>query len=220
MGPGPAPTGFDYGTVAETPADLMAMGSDTANVYSYSTHGTHVAGIAGGSGCGIGLHGMAPAAEFLFATLMVDEAAALDAFGWMQDVAEADNKRLVINNRGLQWGTPDGTSLSNQFIDAMSDEGVVFVTSNGNNGDSDFHFDHTFTAPGDTALASPSVLQPQRMGPEPSPLGEPGRTIRGEPRLCGRRLQPGRQHAVDPHGGRTRHVGGRNRGQWGRHRLL
>ena len=92
---GPAPTGFAYGTVAETPADLMAMGSDTANVYSYSTHGTHVAGIAGGSGCGIGLHGMAPAAEFLFATLMVDEASALDAFAWMQDVAEADNLSLI-----------------------------------------------------------------------------------------------------------------------------
>ena len=132
---GPAPAGFEYGTVAESPVELMAMGTDTANVYSYSTHGTHVAGIAGGSGCGIGLHGMAPAAEFLFATLMVDEASALDAFAWMQDIAEADNKRLVINNSwGLpQWGTPDGTSLSNQFIDAMSDEGVVIVTSNGNN---------------------------------------------------------------------------------------
>ena len=177
---GPAPAGFDYGTVAETPADLMAMGSDTANVYSYSTHGTHVAGIAGGSGCGIGLHGMAPAAEFLFATLMVDEASALDAFAWMQDVAEADNKRLVINNSwGLpQWGTPDGTSLSNQFIDAMSDEGVVFVTSNGNNGDSDFHFDHTFAAPGDTARSLvtfyPLSSNPNAWGQSLHMWGEPG----------------------------------------------
>ena len=180
---GPAPAGFDYGTVAETPADLMAMGSDTANVYSYSTHGTHVAGIAGGSGCGIGLHGMAPAAEFLFATLMVDEASALDAFAWMQDIAEADNKRLVINNSwGLpQWGTPDGASLSNQFIDAMSDEGVVFVTSNGNNGDSDFHFDHTFTAPGDTVRSLvtfyPLSSNPNAWGQSLHLWGEPGRTI-------------------------------------------
>ena len=72
---------------------------------------------------------MAPSVEFLFATLMVDEASALDAFEWMQNIAEADGKRLVINNSwGLpQWGTPDGSALSNQFIDAMSDEGVVFV---------------------------------------------------------------------------------------------
>ncbi len=180
---GPAPAGFEYGTVAESPVELMAMGTDTANVYSYSTHGTHVAGIAGGSGCGIGLHGMAPTAEFLFATLMVDEASALDAFAWMQDIAEADNKRLVINNSwGLpQWGTPDGTSLSNQFIDAMSDEGVVIVTSNGNNGDSDFHFDHTFTAPGDTVRSLvtfyPLSSNPNAWGQSLHLWGEPGRTI-------------------------------------------
>jgi minor extracellular serine protease Vpr len=136
----------------ESPFDIQLLGSDTSNVYGYSTHGTHVAGIAGGSGAGIGLKGMAPAAEFLFATLMVDESSALDAFDWMQSVAEADGKRLVINSSwGLpQWGTPDGSGLSNQFMDAMSDEGVVFVSSNGNNGNVDFHLDHTFEGPSDT----------------------------------------------------------------------
>ena len=149
---GPTPGDYEYGTVAESPLDIHLLGSDTSNVYGYSTHGTHVAGIAGGSGAGIGLKGMAPAAKFLFATLMVDESSALDAYDWMQSVAEADGKRLVINNSwGLpQWGTPDGSGLSNQFIDAMSDEGVVFVSSNGNNGNVDFHLDHTFEAPGDT----------------------------------------------------------------------
>ncbi len=149
---GPSPGNYGYGTVAESPLDYQLMGSDTSNVYGYSTHGTHVAGIAGGSGAGLGLKGMAPAAEFLFATLMVDEASALDAFEWMQSVAEEDGKRLVINNSwGLpQWGTPDGSSLSNQFIDALSDEGVVFVSSNGNNGDVDYHIDHTFSGPSDT----------------------------------------------------------------------
>ena len=121
---GPAPSGYEYGTEADTPEVIEALGSDTSNVYSYSTHGTHVAGIAGGGGAGIGLTGMAPAAELLFATLLVDEAAALDAFEWMHGVAEADGKRLVINNSwGLpQWGTPDGTSLSNLFIDDLSEE--------------------------------------------------------------------------------------------------
>ena len=149
---GPSPGDFNYGSVAESPEDIQSMQSDTSNVYGYSTHGTHVAGIAGGSGAGIGLKGMAPSSEFLFATLMVDEASALDAFVWMQSVAEADGKRLVINNSwGLpQWGTPDGSALSNQFIDAMSEEGVVFVSSNGNNGNVDFHIDHTFNSPGDT----------------------------------------------------------------------
>ena len=66
-----------------------------------------MAGIAGGSGAGLGLKGMAPAAEFLFATLMVDEA--LDAFEWMQSVAEEDGKRLVINN---SWGLPQWELLT------------------------------------------------------------------------------------------------------------
>ena len=177
---GPAPTGYGYGTEADLPGDIAAMGSDTANVYSYSTHGTHVAGIAAGGGAGVGLTGMAPASELLFATLMVDEAAALDAFEWMAGIAEADGKRLVINNSwGLpQWGTPDGTALSNQFIDDLSGDGVVFVSSNGNNGDSDFHIDHTFSGPGDTLRSRvqfyPLSANPNAWGQNLTLWGEPG----------------------------------------------
>ena len=177
---GPTPGDYGYGTVAESPLDIQLLGSDTSNVYGYSTHGTHVAGIAGGSGAGIGLKGMAPAAEFLFATLMVDESSALDAYDWMQSIAEADGKRLVINNSwGLpQWGTPDGSALSNQFIDAMSDEGVVFVSSNGNNGDVDFHLDHTFETPGDTIRTRvkfyPLTANPNAWGQNLTLWGEAG----------------------------------------------
>ena len=177
---GPAPSGYGYGTEADAPGDIAAMGSDTANVYSYSTHGTHVAGIAAGGGAGVGLTGMAPASELLFATLMVDEAAALDAFEWMAGIAEADGKRLVINNSwGLpQWGTPDGTALSNQFIDDLSGDGVVFVSSNGNNGDSDFHIDHTFSGPGDTLRSRvqfyPLSANPNAWGQNLTLWGEPG----------------------------------------------
>ena len=180
---GPTPGDYGYGTVAESPFDIQLLGSDTSNVYGYSTHGTHVAGIAGGSGAGIGLKGMAPAAEFLFATLMVDESSALDAYDWMQSVAEADGKRLVINNSwGLpQWGTPDGNGLSNQFIDAMSDEGVVFVSSNGNNGDVDFHLDHTFEAPGDTIRSRvkfyPLTSNPNAWGQNLTLWGEVGESF-------------------------------------------
>ena len=180
---GPAPDGYGYGTEADVLEDIEAMGSDTANVYSYSTHGTHVAGIAAGGGAGVGLTGMAPAAELLFATLMVDEAAALDAFEWMAGVAEADGKRLVINNSwGLpQWGTPDGTALSNQFIDALSEDGVVFVSSNGNNGDSNFHIDHTFAGVGDTIRSRvqfyPLSANPNAWGQNLTLWGEPGESF-------------------------------------------
>ena len=180
---GPSPGEFGYGTFAESPLDIQLMQSDTSNVYGYSTHGTHVAGIAGGGGAGLELKGMSPAAEFLFATLMVDEASALDAFAWMQSIAQADNKRLVINNSwGLpQWGTPDGTSLSNQFIDAMSNEGVVFVSSNGNNGDVDYHLNHTFESEGDTIRSRvkfyPLNANPNAWGQNLTLWGESGESF-------------------------------------------
>lgn len=175
---GPAPADFGYGTAAEDPATIAALQADTANVYSYATHGTHVAGIAGGSGSGIGLRGMAPAAEFLFATFLVDVAAALDAFVWMQDIAEADGKRLVIN---MSWGLPqigsrDGNSLINQFIDGLSDEGVVFAGSAGNNGDYNFHIDHTYG--GDTLRSRvqfyPTSANANMWGQDLTLWGEPG----------------------------------------------
>jgi subtilisin family serine protease len=145
---GPAPAGFNYGTELSTVADLMQAGSDTANIYSYHTHGTHVAGITGGSGAGTNYRGIAFQSQFLFTSFLVDAAAVLDAFAWMRSIAEQDQKRLVVN---MSWGlyhmgTLDGTSLISQAIDQLSDEGVVFVTSGGNNGNVNFHIRKDFAS--------------------------------------------------------------------------
>ncbi len=150
---GPAPSGYAYGTEYSTPSDLINAGTDTANIYSYATHGSHVAGIAGGSGAGTPYRGMAFESEFLFTTFLVDESAVLDAWEWMYDIATAENKRLVVN---MSWGlyhtgALDGTSLLSQAIDSYSDQGVLFVTSGGNNGDVDFHIKKDFSA--DTLLS-------------------------------------------------------------------
>ena len=143
---GPHPDGYAYGTEYSTPAELIAAGSDTANIYSYGTHGTHVGGIAGGSGAGTIYRGVAFESQFLFATFLVDEGAVLDAWQWMYDKSEAGGKRLVINmSWGLYFmGALDGTSLLSQALDAFSDLGVVFVTSGGNNGGVNFHIKKTF----------------------------------------------------------------------------
>lgn len=143
---GPAPIGFDYGTEYKTPSDLFTAGSDTSNIYSYATHGTHVAGIAGGSGAGTIYRGVAFDAKFLFVTFLVDENAVLDAWQWMYQKANADGKRLVINmSWGLyHFGTLDGNSLLSQAITAYTDLGVVFANSGGNNGNVNFHLKKTF----------------------------------------------------------------------------
>lgn len=147
---GPHPQGYAYGTELTGAAELIAAGADTVNIYNNATHGTHVAGIAGGGGAGTAYRGLAYDAHFLFCTFLVDAAAVLDAFEWMQGIAEQDGKRLVIN---MSWGlhhigTLDGHSLISQAIDQFSAEGVVFVNSGGNNGDVLFHMRKDFS--GDT----------------------------------------------------------------------
>lgn len=143
---GPAPTGHAYGTEYDTPQELANAQADTVNVYSLATHGSHVAGIAGGSGAGTSNRGVAFDAKYLFCTFLVDAAAVLDAFDWMHSIASADDKRLVINSSwGLHYmGTLDGNSLISQAIDQLSSEGVVFCNSGGNNGDVNFHIKRTF----------------------------------------------------------------------------
>ena len=143
---GPAPVGFGYGTEYNTPSSLIAAGCDTSNIYTYATHGTHVAGIAGGSGAGTPNRGMAFESKFLFVTFLVDVAAVLDAWEWMYQKAQADGKRLVVNmSWGLyHFGTLDGTSLLSQAITSYTDLGVVFANSAGNNGNVNFHIKKQF----------------------------------------------------------------------------
>ena len=149
---GPAPEGFNYGTEISGEDELLAAQCDTFNIYQWATHGSHVAGICGGSGAGTIYRGVAYEANYLMATFLVDEAAVLDAFDWMKQNAESMHKRLVVNmSWGLYWfGTLDGSSLLSRAIDTMSTHGVVFVSSGGNNGDVNYHIKKTFTSQEDT----------------------------------------------------------------------
>lgn len=143
---GSAPADYNYGVEYLTKPEIIAAQGDTSNQLSYGTHATHVAGIAGGSGAGIGIKGMAFESNYLFTTILVDEAAALDSWAWMQQKADNEGKRLVVNmSWGLyHFGTNDGTSLLSQAIDDYADMGVLFVSSAGNNGNVNFHFERTF----------------------------------------------------------------------------
>lgn len=149
---GPAPSGFDYGTEHSTPEAIKAAKCDTFGLYGYGTHGSHVAGIAGGSGASTPYRGMAPEAQYLFASFLLDEAAALDCFAWMKNQSDSAGKRLVIN---MSWGmysmgSLDGNSMLSQAIDEYSAQGVTFVSSAGNNGDENFHISKQFTGTADT----------------------------------------------------------------------
>jgi subtilisin family serine protease len=136
-----------YGVEYVTPSELDNANSDTASTYyEYATHGSHVAGIAGGSGAGLQYRGVAFEAQYLFNSVQLDVGSVIDAFTWMKNIADNDNKRLVINmSWGLYYlGTMDGTSLISQAINNLSNQGVVFVTSAGNNGSVDLHLKKEF----------------------------------------------------------------------------
>lgn len=149
---GPAPADFGYGTEFSTKQALLDAKCDTPGVYYYSTHGTHVSGIAAGCGAGTKYVGMAPEAQLMFVSFLLNEAGALDAFAWLKDQAREANKRLVVN---MSWGmyafgANDGTSLMSQAINSYADSGVVFVSSAGNNGDVNFHLMKVFDTLPDT----------------------------------------------------------------------
>lgn len=142
---GNKPDGFSHGAYYKGADELAAAQHDTISVL-YGYHGTHVAGIAGGSGGGTPYRGMGIECNLLFSQMSRDVGGSLDAFYWMQQEAQAAGKRLVINN---SWGgyrnhPLDGTSLTSQAIDELSAQGVVFVFSAGNNGDINFHLQKTF----------------------------------------------------------------------------
>jgi minor extracellular serine protease Vpr len=180
---GPAPAGFNYGTLFEGAAQLLTAQCDTFNIYEYATHGTHVAGIAAGSGAGTIYRGVAFNANLLFTTFLIDAAAVVDAFSWMKQYAVTLGKRLVINmSWGLYYmGNLDGTSLLSQVIDLMSADGVVFVSSAGNNGDVVFHVKKDFSSPADTMKTiikfDSYAYYPKMWGQSITMWGHPGDTF-------------------------------------------
>ncbi len=143
------PEGYYYGALLQGEETYLAAQSDTSNIYEVGYHGTHVAGIAGGSGAGTKYRGIAPGVDFLFSSWLVDEANVLDAYVWMKDFAKSLNRRLVINNSWgvYSFGAMDGTSLMDDFILNLAErDSVILITSAGNNGGSSFHVEMDFNS--------------------------------------------------------------------------
>lgn len=145
---GPGPLAYSYGTEYVGEAALLSAVCDTAGFYGRHYHGTHVAGIAGGSNGGTIFRGMAYQSEFLFASLSGDIASAIDAFSWFKNIADAAGKRLVTNQSwgAYHWGTMDGNSLLSEAMNTLVDQNVVMCNSAGNNGNDNFHIYRAFYA--------------------------------------------------------------------------
>jgi len=155
---GPAPSKYKYGTAYTSPMELEKAGSDTANNRGWDTHGSHVAGIAGGAGAGIGLMGVAYDCDLLFVQVDWNTGSFLDCVDWMYEQAKLHNKRLVINMSfgSYHRATLDTTSFFYEVCKEYTQKGVVMITSAGNNGNNKMHIRKAFT--GDTLKTGVSML--------------------------------------------------------------
>ncbi|MCW3125358.1 MAG: hypothetical protein JWO03_1016 [Bacteroidetes bacterium] len=165
---GTPPAGFAYGHEISDTNNIIAQGTDNI----YATHGTHVAGIAAGSGYGSNdsanstsnsvYRGMAFESDIVLVGIMPDSGQwqntgmsdFIDGMNYIYTYAASVGKPAVIN---LSWGSPvgphDGLSLFSEACDALTGPGKIFVCAAGNDGDVHLHLRKAFT-PVDSVVSS------------------------------------------------------------------
>ena len=152
---GTPPTGFAYGNEMTDSDVIRAQGYDTAIL----SHGTHVTGIAAGSGYGSNANnrrfrGMAFESDIVLVGIMpapgewsvAGESDIIDGMNYIYTYAAAAGKPAVVN---LSWGATigphDGNSLFSQACDALTGPGKIFVCAAGNNGEDTVHLQKVLT---------------------------------------------------------------------------
>ena len=142
---GNAPSGFRYGT--EYVGKNALLGKRYSND-AYS-HGTHVCGIAAGSGNFYA--GIAPEAEIVFVETGGTDTQIVDGVKYIFNYAAAQKKPAVVNiSMGTHYGPHDGKSTTDKAFDSMTGAGKIIVGSAGNNGADSLHIRKNFTTNTDT----------------------------------------------------------------------
>jgi len=159
VGTPPSWAGYNYGRELTTQAEMLSVKTDDTS----GTHGTHVAGIAAGSGGGNSIYkGLAPKSDVVFVSYKNDlgqsidgsNANIADAIDYIMQYAQSVNKPCVINmSLGSHIGPHDGSSMFDQYIDAASGPGKILVGAAGNEGSDNIHIKKTFSTL-DTTLFS------------------------------------------------------------------
>lgn len=136
-GTGSPPVGWSYG------AEWYRWQIEAGLAYEVDEngHGTHVAGIAAGSGRADPRYtGVAPGAELIVVKSPLDTGHVIDAWHYIVDTARRLGRPVVINNSfGSHFGAHDGTGDIEAALNALAGPGVLFVTAAGNEGDSAMH---------------------------------------------------------------------------------
>jgi len=146
------PNGYNYGSEYVGGTQILAKQSDTSD----KSHGTHVTGIATGSGIDGGseiFKGVAYKSQIVLVSynLPIDQTGpntninVIDALNYLVNYANSVNKPLVINmSFGTHFGPHDGSSILDQEIDNLVGEGVIIVGAAGNEGSKKIHMSSDF----------------------------------------------------------------------------
>jgi subtilisin family serine protease len=130
---GTPPSGFNYGHELNTQSAILNAQHDGTNHY----HGTHVAGIAGGSGgeANAIYRGVAPNSDLVFVVTAQTRPSFIDAINYIKDYAASVGKPCVINiSFGGHSEAHDGTSFFEQACDQLVGAGTLVTISAGNAG--------------------------------------------------------------------------------------
>ncbi len=147
---GNPPVGYSYGT------EIVGQSNLLINKCSDSTgsHGTHVAGIAAGSGSSLSslYKGVAYNSEIVLVSYKFNSTATFhtniaDGISYIFNYADSIGKPAVINmSLGSHIGSHDGTSLFDEFCDNIVGKGKILVGAAGNEGSDSLHLDYSFGA--------------------------------------------------------------------------
>ncbi len=149
---GTPPMGFNYGSeYKDTQEILTAIDQD-------GTHGTHVAGIAAGSGLAspnFKFRGMAPEAQLSFVGIkyandtlggsalgdyIVANPTIIDGYKYLFQLADRKKLPIVTNlSWGMHTGPHDGSSLFDLSINSLVGPGKIVVGAAGNDGGNQMH---------------------------------------------------------------------------------
>lgn len=135
---GTPPKGFNYGHEID---DKQKITEAKHGSQDYHSHGSHVAGIIGGSAVeGLPYTGVAPGCEFIFVATPMEENQVIDAVRYVFQKAEELGKPALVNlSLGSSTGPHDGTTLTDIAYEELDSKGKVIVTAGGNSGGHRMH---------------------------------------------------------------------------------
>lgn len=163
---GTPPAMFNYGNEITDTSTMLTIGND---VNSFS-HGTHVGGIAAGSGIGSLYNtrgrGVAYQSDLVFVGIKPNKSewtsagmsSIIDAVNYIFTYAALVGKPAAANlSWGCSIGPNDGSSLFSQALANLVGPGKIFVVSAGNNGDENIHWSGENTS--DSIMSNQTFIQ-------------------------------------------------------------